>query len=140
MKALVYSYGYSGTLLILGGCMLHISISAALYRPLAVHVQVTKSQHRNVIQLTEASHEDILEQQNFINKEIPECQHHMRKLHNSHHHQYHHNHHMAHEHNPDEVVARLQVSSYAKKSSKIGPKIIFNKKLFNLVQTLTFFG
>ena len=111
MKALVYSYGYSGTLLILGGCMLHISISAALYRPLAVHVQVTKSQHRNVIQLTEASHEDILEQQNFINKEIPECQHHMRKLHNSHHHQYHHNHHMAHEHNPDEVVARLQVKS-----------------------------
>ena len=32
------------------------------------------------------------------------------------------------------------VRTYAKKSVKIGPKIIFNKKLFNLVQTLTFFG
>ena len=29
---------------------------------------------------------------------------------------------------------------YAKKSSKIRPKIIFNKKLFNFVQTLLFFG
>ena len=35
-------YGFEGTLLILGACMLHVIISAALYRPLAVHVIIQR--------------------------------------------------------------------------------------------------
>lgn len=36
-------YGFRGTVLILGGCMLHLCISASLYRPLAVHVLIMKN-------------------------------------------------------------------------------------------------
>ena len=76
METLVHNYAFSGTLLILGSCMLHISISAALYRPLGVHVQITnkKSPHQNnVVKLTQASEDDIImEQQHLLNKEIPE--------------------------------------------------------------------
>ena len=86
METLVHNYAFSGTLLILGSCMLHISISAALYRPLGVHVQITnkKSPHQNnVVKLTQASEDDIImEQQHLLNKEIPEHQNHMRKLQN----------------------------------------------------------
>ena len=114
METLVHNYAFSGTLLILGSCMLHISISAALYRPLGVHVQITKKSHGNVVQLTQASEDDIImEQQHLLNKEIPEHQNHMRKLQNCHqhlhHHMHHHNHHLAHDHNPEDVVERLHV-------------------------------
>ena len=44
------TYAFSGTLLVLGGCMLHISISATLYRPLAIHALISK-QNRNIVQL-----------------------------------------------------------------------------------------
>ena len=73
MDTLVHNYAFSGTLLILGSCMLHISISAALYRPLGVHVQITnKKSHQNVVKLTQASEDDIImEQQHLLNKEIP---------------------------------------------------------------------
>ena len=41
---MLYSvYGFSGTLLLLGACMLHALISAALFRPLAVHVQIIRN-------------------------------------------------------------------------------------------------
>ena len=105
MKTLVHTYAFSGTLLILGGCMLHISVSAALYRPLAIHVQITKK-HRNVVQLTQASQDDILEHQ-LMNKELPECQNHLKKLHSS---TYHPHIQQSHDHNPEDVVARLHVS------------------------------
>ncbi|TRY67846.1 hypothetical protein TCAL_11469 [Tigriopus californicus] len=36
-------YGFRGTVLILGGCMLHLCISASLYRPLAVHVLIMRN-------------------------------------------------------------------------------------------------
>ena len=62
MNTLVHTYAFKGTLLILGSCMLHISISAALYRPLGVHVKITKT-HKNVVQLTQALHEDMLLEQ-----------------------------------------------------------------------------
>lgn len=87
------TYAFSGTLLVLGGCMLHISISATLYRPLAVHALISK-QNRNVVQLHEATHETIEEQQNLIpssvvNKENVENQNHMKKLqHQCPHHQH----------------------------------------------------
>ena len=104
IETLVHTYAFSGTLLILGGCMLHISVSAALYRPLAIHVQITKK-HRNVVQLTQASQDDILEHQ-LMNKELPECQNHLKKLHSS---TYHPHIQHAHDHNPEDVVARLHV-------------------------------
>ena len=93
INALVETYAFSGTLLVLGGCMLHISISATLYRPLAVHALISK-QNRNVVQLHEATHETIEEQQNLIpssvvNKENVENQNHMKKLqHQCPHHQH----------------------------------------------------
>lgn len=37
IQHLMNQYGFHGSILILGGCMLHVCISAALYRPLAVH-------------------------------------------------------------------------------------------------------
>ena len=39
-------YGFHGTLLILGGCLLHVCISAALYRPLATHVIIIRRRER----------------------------------------------------------------------------------------------
>ena len=43
IEALLSAYGFRGTVLVLGACMLHICISAALFRPLAVHVKVVKN-------------------------------------------------------------------------------------------------
>lgn len=37
IEHLVYNFGFHGTILILGGCMLHVCASAALYRPLEVN-------------------------------------------------------------------------------------------------------
>merc|ERR1719412_3090404 len=39
-------YGFHGTLLILGGCLLHVCISAALYRPLATHVLILRRKEK----------------------------------------------------------------------------------------------
>ena len=39
-------YGFHGTLLILGGCLLHVCISAALYRPLATHVIIIRKKEK----------------------------------------------------------------------------------------------
>ena len=58
INTLVKTYAFSGTLLVLGGCMLHISISATLYRPLAIHALISK-QNRNIVQLHEATHENL---------------------------------------------------------------------------------
>jgi len=43
IQNLLSVYGFEGTLLILGACMLHVIISAALYRPLAVHVIIQRN-------------------------------------------------------------------------------------------------
>lgn len=39
IKHLAENCGFHGTLLILGGCMLHVCVSATLYRPLSAHVE-----------------------------------------------------------------------------------------------------
>jgi hypothetical protein len=46
IQAMVDEYGFRGAMLLLGGCMLHLCISAALYRPLAVHVVIAGSARR----------------------------------------------------------------------------------------------
>ena len=43
---LLDKYGFHGTLLILGACLLNVCISAALYRPLATHVIIIRNQER----------------------------------------------------------------------------------------------
>ena len=43
IEFLLEAYEFRGTMLILGGCMLHILISSALFRPLAVHVSITRN-------------------------------------------------------------------------------------------------
>lgn len=42
IQHLVQTYGFHGTILLLGGCMLHVCVSAALYRPLAVHQRLVE--------------------------------------------------------------------------------------------------
>ncbi len=86
--------------------MLHISISASLYRPLALHVQIAKK-HRNVLQLQEATHESLQdEQQMVLNKESMEYSSQLKKLQAKcpHHDQ------QQNTYNPDDIVAKLQVS------------------------------
>ena len=85
--------------------MLHISISAALYRPLAIHVLIT-SEHKEIVNLQEATQENIQEQEMLINRETHEHQKHLRKL--QHHCQHGHHHH---QYDPDDMVAKLQVRS-----------------------------
>ena len=98
------TYAFQGTLLILGACMLHISISAALYRPLAIHVLIT-SEHKEIVNLQEATQENLHEQEMLLNKESQESQKHMRKLQNH----CHHGHSQHHQYDPDDMVAKLQV-------------------------------
>ena len=43
IEGLLEEYGFRGTMLILGGCMLHILISSALYRPLAIHIKIAQN-------------------------------------------------------------------------------------------------
>lgn len=106
IEALASTYSFSGTLLILGACMLHISISAALYRPLATHVRImSKHQKSTVVQLQEATAEAIKDQQYLLNKEPLEHQHHLKKLQS---HQSSHHHH-SNGVDPEAIMARLQV-------------------------------
>lgn len=42
IQYLIVRYGFHGTILILGGCILHVCISAALYRPLSVHQRMVE--------------------------------------------------------------------------------------------------
>ncbi len=46
-------FQFSGTMFILGGCMLHLCVSGALYRPLHVHVIVTRNERRRKQKLEE---------------------------------------------------------------------------------------
>jgi MFS family permease len=46
IQYLVCEFGFRGAVLILGACMLHICISAALFRPLAVHVRITRTKQQ----------------------------------------------------------------------------------------------
>lgn len=39
IEHLVHNFGFHGTILILGGCMLHVCASAALYRPLELNTE-----------------------------------------------------------------------------------------------------
>ena len=43
IENLLEEYGFRGTMLVLGACMLHILVSSALYRPLAVHIKITQN-------------------------------------------------------------------------------------------------
>lgn len=43
IEYLVGHYGFHGTILILGGCMLHVCVSAVMYRPLEMELQTFKS-------------------------------------------------------------------------------------------------
>lgn len=43
IEHLIRSFGFHGTILILGGCMLHVCVSAMLYRPLNMECQPFKS-------------------------------------------------------------------------------------------------
>lgn len=49
MEVLVPTYGFKGSILIVGACMLHICLSAALYRPIEVHQAIIESQTKFVI-------------------------------------------------------------------------------------------
>ena len=42
IQALIKWFGFRGSVLVLGGCVLHICISASLYRPLNVHAVIQK--------------------------------------------------------------------------------------------------
>ena len=42
IEYLLEEYGFRGTMLVLGSCMLHILVSSALYRPPAVHVKIVQ--------------------------------------------------------------------------------------------------
>ena len=44
-------YGFHGTLLIIGGCMLHVCISAALFRPLATHVIIIRNKEKKKVDI-----------------------------------------------------------------------------------------
>jgi len=46
---LLNHYGFHGTLLIIGGCMLHVCISAALFRPLATHVIIIRNEEKKKV-------------------------------------------------------------------------------------------
>lgn len=83
--------------------MLHISISAALYRPLAIHVLISKK-NRNIVQLHEATEETVENHQAVNNKESKEHQNHLKKLQLKCQHQQQ-NHHF----DPDDIVYKLQV-------------------------------
>eukprot|EP00090_Calanus_glacialis_P015310 TRINITY_DN24178_c0_g1_i1.p1 TRINITY_DN24178_c0_g1~~TRINITY_DN24178_c0_g1_i1.p1 ORF type:complete len:948 (-),score=185.32 TRINITY_DN24178_c0_g1_i1:127-2970(-) len=49
MGHLLNKYGFHGTLLIIGGCMLHVCISAALFRPLATHVIIIRNEEKKKV-------------------------------------------------------------------------------------------
>lgn len=40
IEFLVHHFGFHGTILILGGCMLHVCASAALYRPIETYTDI----------------------------------------------------------------------------------------------------
>lgn len=42
MEILVPQYGFRGAILILGGCMLHVCLSATFYRPMEVHQHIVE--------------------------------------------------------------------------------------------------
>ena len=107
IKTLAQAYAFEGTLLLLGACMLHISVSAALYRPLAVHVLIT-SEHKEVVNLHEATEENLQEQEWLLTRESQEHQKQLRKLQNHCQHGHHHHHHHHHHYDPDDMVAKLQ--------------------------------
>ena len=46
IQYLLQTYGFRGTVLIMGACMLHIGVSAALFRPISVHVAIQRRARR----------------------------------------------------------------------------------------------
>jgi MFS family permease len=109
IEALVDAYDFSGTMLILGGCMLHIAISAALYRPLATHVLIMRNSrlHPTLVEVVENPEQQVILPKEPDLKSLAAHQHH-----HHHHHHYNYNAQVHAHHNlpdPNEVVARLQV-------------------------------
>ena len=66
------AYGFRGTMLLLGACMLHILVSSALYRPLAVHVKIVQQERLRQKYSNEKKCLDCHEDQ-YINNEIGQC-------------------------------------------------------------------
>ncbi|ALC42142.1 Sln, partial [Drosophila busckii] len=54
IKHLAENCGFHGTLLILGGCMLHVCVSAMLYRPLSAHVEQAEAK-KTIVEDTNAN-------------------------------------------------------------------------------------
>lgn len=50
IEHLVHNFGFHGTILILGGCMLHVCASAALYRPIDINGGGSESNASNSVQ------------------------------------------------------------------------------------------
>merc|ERR1719471_1814370 len=61
MSHLLDWYGFHGTLLILGACLLNVCVSAALYRPLATHVIIIRNEERKKAKLDELKNKNITE-------------------------------------------------------------------------------
>ena len=126
IESLLYHYGFKGTLLILGACMLNVCISAALYRPLAIHVLIMKRQSK-------ANEEQA--------PPIVCSNEHQLHHHNGHHHHHHqHHHHYYHPVDPHEVVAKLRQHSCKHHFDDISicssnqgtiPKVSSGNSLFN---------
>ena len=53
IEYLLNGYGFRGTMLILGACMLHILVSSALYRPLATHVNILRCKRLGYVRTEE---------------------------------------------------------------------------------------
>ena len=53
IEYLLDGYGFRGTMLILGACMLHILVSSALYRPLATHVNILRRKRLGYVHTVE---------------------------------------------------------------------------------------
>ena len=69
IEFLLDAYEFRGTMLVLGGCMLHILISSALFRPLAVHVTIQQNNRKKQYGLQPKKYFDTVdgEQGPFVN-------------------------------------------------------------------------
>ncbi len=60
IETLLATYGLRGTVLVLAGGMLHMCVSAALYRPMAVHVSIVNSEKKKVSSMAAAANKALL--------------------------------------------------------------------------------
>ncbi|XP_051160586.1 monocarboxylate transporter 12-like [Leptopilina boulardi] len=74
IKTLITNFGFHGTILLLGGCMLHVCVSATLYRPLENnYILQTETTTSNVAKSTIINNDDVDDNNGIkINEEIIE--------------------------------------------------------------------